>query len=278
MYNQRVEIALSFCPNDVFILSGLILEKIKSTLSLEFLFADIERLNNWALEARFPVIKTSFALYPHLATHYEILGCGTAMGFGVGPILVSLEEDLELSSKKVALPGKFTTANFLMELFFSQSYERVYLPYQEIIPSLLAKKVDFGVLIHEGRFVYQRYGLNLLADLGILWESKTGLPLPLGGFLIRRDLTRELKDEVLKLFRESLKYSQDHREEVYPLLKKYAQELDWDIIFKHVNTFVNDYTYRLKDEALAGLRVFFSHLGFQFNTEEHLWESENGVS
>lgn len=283
MFSQRVEIALSPCPNDVFILSGLILGSIKTTLEVGFIFADIEELNTWALEGRFSVIKASFALYPQIASNYEIMGCGSAIGFGLGPLLVSLREvsfnpaNKNSINKRVALPGRFTTANFLMDFLFPQVYEKVYLPYHEIIPTLLAQRVDYGVLIHEGRFVFEKYGLKLVADLGKLWEQATKLPLPLGGFFIKRSLPEELKRTLLWSFRRSLEFAQKNRKEVYFLLKQHAQELEPEVIFKHVDTYVNRFTYKLTKEAVESFRVFFQYLRFAFDPKRDIWECEDGI-
>jgi len=274
MSNQRVEVALSPCPNDVFILSGLLEKKIATPLEFSFHFADIETLNALALKGEVPVIKTSFALYPRLFETYEILSCGSALGFGVGPLLVSkrpLKEN-DFSGLKVAIPGRYTTANFLYDFFFEGKGEKLYLPYHEIVPALLEEKADLGVLIHEGRFVYEKYGLVLIADLGELWEKKTGAPLPLGGFLVKRELPRKTKLEILRAFRDSLIYGLAHKEEVYPLLKRYAQELEREVIYRHVETFVNNYTFRLEGKALQGLSIFFDFLGLKEAPTKFIFE------
>ncbi len=276
MSSERVEIAASPCPNDVFILSGLLEKKILTPFEITFKFADIETLNELALRKEIPVIKASFAIYPHICEDYEILSCGSALGFGVGPILISRDEfsdERDLQGRKIALPGKFTTANFLYDFFFNGKGEKIFLPYHEIIPALLERKADFGVLIHEGRFVYEKYGLKLVCDLGELWEKKTTAPLPLGGFFIKRGLSDNLKKEILKVLRKSLQYAWEHREEVYPLLKQYAQELEKEVIFKHVETYVNRFTFRLEGEALYGLKIFMEFLGLRGGIKKFIWES-----
>ena len=279
MLSKRVEIATSPCPNDVFLLSGLILKRIPTSLNLEFHFADIETLNNLALSKSYPVIKASFALYPRIEETYQILACGSAMGYGVGPLLVSRKKAnlAESSCLKVALPGRFTTAHFLFDHFYPHLTERIFLPYHQIIPALIKGEADLGVLIHEGRFVFAQYGLTLVADLGKLWEEKTKVPLPLGSFFIKRDYPPHLKGEILSLFRKSLDFAWEHKEELYPLLKKYAQELEREVIFSHVETYVNNYTYRLEGKALEGLRIFLKHLGLAFDPQLHLWECEDGI-
>ncbi|PMP64145.1 MAG: 1,4-dihydroxy-6-naphthoate synthase [Caldimicrobium thiodismutans] len=274
---ERLEIAASPCPNDVFILSGLIEKKVKLPFEITFKLTDIETLNTLALKREYPIIKASFAIYPLICEDYEILSCGSALGFGVGPILISredfnLKEDEDFTGKRVALPGKYTTANFLYDLFFNGKGEKVFLFYHQIIPALLEKRVDLGVLIHEGRFVYKKYGFKLISDLGELWEKKTGAPLPLGGFFIKRELPKEIKKEVLQALRKSLEYAWKHKEEIYPLLKKYSQELDREVIFRHIETYVNKFTFRLEDEALSSLQIFMHLLGLKEDIQKYLWD------
>lgn len=272
---ERVEIAASPCPNDIFLLSGLIERKVETPFEIIFRFADIETLNELALRREIPVIKASFGIYPQIFQEYQILSCGSALGFGVGPILVSrkdFEENTDFTGKRIALPGKHTTANFLYDFFFGGKGEKCFLFYHEIIPALLEKRVDLGVLIHEGRFVYEKYGLKLLYDLGRLWEEKTASPLPLGGFFIKRELPEELKKEILKALRRSLKYAWEQKDLLYPLLKRYAQELEKEVILKHVEAYVNKFTYRLEGEALYGLKIFMEFNGLKGDIGDYIWE------
>lgn len=280
MYPERVEIAASPCPNDVFILSGLILHRVSTPLEYSIKLADIETLNHWALKGAFPVIKVSFALYPELYSRYQILSCGSALGFGVGPLLVSRMETqgLDLENLKVGIPGKYTTAHFLFNYFYPEGCQKVFLRYHKIIPALLKGHIDLGVLIHEGRFVYSNYGLFLVQDLGALWEEKVKAPLPLGGFLIQRELEEEKKNKILQDLRRSLDYAWKNTEEVYPLMKTHAQELRSEVIFQHVKTYVNPFTFKLEGEALRALKVFFEVLGIKEDPENFIWESGDGIS
>lgn len=275
-----MEIILSPCPNDVFILSGLILKKIPTTLNLSFHFADIQTLNELLLQKKYPIIKASFAIYPEVYKEYQILGIGSALGYGVGPILVSkmFSKEMNFTGYKVALPGKYTTAHFLWNYFYKFEVEKVFLSYEAIIPALLEGKVDLGILIHEGRFVYEKYGLYLISDLGDLWEKRHHCPLPLGGFFIKRNLPEAIKKEIYTSFRRSLDYAWAHQDEVFPLLKQYAQELDREVIFKHIETYVNQYTYKLNDEAKKGLSIFFESLGLEDVLEAYIWEVKDGIS
>lgn len=275
-----MEIVLSPCPNDVFILSGLILKKIPTSLNISFQFADIETLNELLLQKKYPIIKASFAVYPEVYKEYQILGVGSALGYGVGPILVSkyIHKDMDFTGLKVALPGKHTTAHFLWNYFYKFEVEKIFLTYDAIIPALLEGKADLGILIHEGRFVYEKYGLYLISDLGALWEKKHKALLPLGGFFIKRKISEETKNEIYALFKKSLDYAWANKEEVYMLLEKYAQELDREVIFRHIATYVNKYTYELEDEAKKGLKIFFETFGMRDPLEHYIWEVKNGIS
>lgn len=274
MPNQRVEIAISPCPNDVFIFAGLLMKKVHPSFDYHINFADIETLNNWSLQSTFDLIKASFAIYPTIAEIYQILICGSAIGFGVGPILVSsprVEGEIN-SDMTVGVPGKYTTANFLLSIFYPQLQKKSFLPYNEIIPALIEGKIDLGVLIHEGRFVYEKYDLKLIDDLGRRWEKETGRPLPLGGLFVKRSLASDLKRQILKTLRQSLEYAEVNREETLPLLMSYAQELDRDTIFKHVDTYVNSYTKELNNEAIEALKIFFSYFGMRLEYSYHIFQ------
>lgn len=273
MHNQKLEVALSPCPNDVFIISGIFLKKWELPFEFIFHFEDIETLNNLAIKGLFPVIKTSFAIWHLIYNKYELLPVGTALGFGVGPLLVgnkpySIEEFDKL---KIALPGKYTTAHFLFNFFYPKKIEKVFVSYDKIIPFLLEGKADIGVLIHEGRFVYSKYHLYKIVDLGEYWESVNQAPLPLGGFFVQKELSEKIKNTITQLFRESINWAKNNWKEVFPLLKLYAQELDEETIKKHIDTYVSEYTYELRDLALKGITIFKDLLGIKDPLKNLVW-------
>lgn len=257
MYTSKLEIALSPCPNDVFIVSALLLKKIPTSLNLEFILQDIETLNQLALKGKSSVIKTSFAIWKSLYQEYQLLEVGCALGFGVGPIVVGKKKYTleEFSNLKIGIPGIHTTAHFLFNFFYSGFIKKIFLPYYEIIPALIKGDIDLGILIHEGRFVFSEYNLHPIVDLGKFWEDKTKVPVPLGGFFIKRNLSLEIKKEVLKIFKDSLLWAKEHQEEVFPLLQRYAQELSKEIIKKHVETYVNENTFKLREDGKKSLKT-----------------------
>jgi len=270
MSNKQLEIALSPCPNDVFIISGLLLNKIPSFLNLSFHFEDIETLNQLALNKKYPVIKASFAIWKDISPFYELLPVGSALGFGVGPLIISKNfySVKDFPNLKIAIPGKHTTAHLLFNFFYSGNIKKIFVRYNQIIPMVLENKTDLGILIHEGRFIYKNYGLKALVDLGKFWEEKTNAPLPLGGFFIKKGLKFEIKKEIVKLLRSSIEWAKNNWETVFPVLQKYAQELDENTIKNHVDTYVNEYTSELKSPAIKGLKVLAEFLKMPYKLEE----------
>jgi len=273
MLGKKLEIALSPCPNDVFIVSGIILKKIESPFEFNFYFEDIETLNNLAIKRAFPIIKASFAIWDSIFSDYELLPVGSALGFGVGPLLVGLKSySIEDFSKlKIAIPGKHTTAHRLFNFYYQDKIEKIFVRYDQVIPFLLEGKTELGILIHEGRFLYYKYGLHKILDLGEYWEKITKTPLPLGGFFIKKVLSKKIKNEIVNLFRKSINWAKNNWGEVFPLLKVYAQEMEEEIIKKHVDTYVNEYTYELKDLALKGLTIFKDSLNIKKSLKEIIW-------
>ena len=251
---------LSPCPNDTFIFGALIKGLFSPRQNYAFFLEDVETLNQWALSSKLPVTKLSFGVFPEVATSYQLLPVGAALGFGCGPLLVAREEISDLSRVRVAVPGLHTTAYLLLRLYAQELGPVVPLRYDRIIPALLSGEVEAGLLIHEGRFVYREYGLLCLEDLGRWWEEKTALPLPLGGIFVRRDLPVELKRAILEDLRESLFYARRYPEAVWDFILKNAQEMAPETIKKHLAAFVNDFTYDLGPEGRGAVSAFFVSL------------------
>uniref|UniRef100_A0A7C4P197 1,4-dihydroxy-6-naphthoate synthase n=1 Tax=Thermodesulfobacterium geofontis TaxID=1295609 RepID=A0A7C4P197_9BACT len=246
---------------------------MKSPFEVNFYFEDIETLNNLAIKRAFPIIKASFAIWNFIFFDYELLPVGSALGFGVGPLLVGLKSySIEDFSKlKIAIPGKHTTAHMLFNFYYQDKIEKIFVKYDQVIPFLLEGKTELGILIHEGRFLYYKYGLHKILDLGEYWEKITKAPLPLGGFFIKKALSKKIKNEIVNLFRKSINWAKNNWGEVFPLLKNYAQEMEEEIIKKHVDTYVNKYTYELKDFALEGLTILKDFLNIKKSLKDLIW-------
>jgi 1,4-dihydroxy-6-naphthoate synthase len=211
-------------------------------------YHDIEQLNERVLSGEAEVSKCSTALLGAVGERYRLLDSGSALGRGNGPLLVRRKGDTT-PIRRVAVPGLYTTANALVGRLFPEIEERVPMLFSEIAKVVENAEFDAGVLIHEGRFVYERRNLELVADLGLEWERRVGLPLPLGSIIITRSLGEEVARDVERLIRRSIEYAFTHPELSREFIKSHAQELEDEVIDKHISLFVNDFSLTLGDEG-----------------------------
>ena len=246
---EPLKLSISPCPNDTFMFDALLNDRIDHEgLPLSVSFLDIEELNR-AVQAGEPdIAKISYAVWPLIRNRYELLESGSALGRGNGPLLVRRRGDTT-PLHHVAVPGLHTTACALMRRLYPQIGELRPLLFSEIAEAVERGDYDAGVLIHEGRFVYGRRQLELVADLGLKWEAETGLPLPLGAIVIRRSLDPALKQYVEKLLRQSIEYAFAHPAHSRPFVKAHARELEDSVIDRHIALFVNDFSLRLGAEG-----------------------------
>ena len=205
-------------------------------------------LNEGVLAGDPDISKISYSVYPKIADRYALLDSGSALGRGNGQLLVRRKGE-EAPLRRVASPGVNTTANALLMRYFPDVEEVVPMLFSEIAKAVESGEVDGGVLIHEGRFVYERYGLKLVADLGQMWEAETGLPLPLGAIVIKRDLPIEVRREFERMLAESVRFAFENPTLSRAFIKQHAQELEDDIIERHISLFVNDFTISLGEEG-----------------------------
>ncbi|MFH0893029.1 MAG: 1,4-dihydroxy-6-naphthoate synthase [Bacteroidota bacterium] len=252
MKSVELHIGLSPCPNDTFILYGLLNGKI-DTGELNFIphYADIEDLNHRAMQHEMDVMKISFHTLKFIDDTYEILDCGSALGFGNGPLLVGKKNTFEKPSDeiKIAVPGIHTTAVLLLNFFYPEMKNLIPMHFRSIADAVLAGDAEAGLIIHESRFTFENRGLVKIDDLGEHWEKHSGLPVPLGGFVIKRNLPEEVKQKVNQLMRESLLFSNSHSEEAMPWILSLAEEQDEEVVRKHISLYVNDYTLSLGDKG-----------------------------
>ncbi|MCG8653052.1 MAG: 1,4-dihydroxy-6-naphthoate synthase [Pirellulales bacterium] len=262
-----IRLGISTCPNDTFAFDGLLNHRVDwRGLDFQVELLDIQQLNDRLFGGDFDVAKTSFHAALHLAGRTIVLPSGSALGFGVGPLLLSAHPDcLPDSPSQVTLcPGQHTTAAMLFTLFYPQTTQVKHRVFSEIMPALKRREADFGVCIHEGRFTWQDEGLGLVEDLGTRWEQTTGCPLPLGGLVADRQLPHDTALTVQQVVRDSLDHALAHREQALPTMRKYAQEFDDDVLMKHVDLYVNDWTLDLGTtgrEALQKLSQMARSLG-----------------
>ncbi len=271
MARPKLQIAISPCPNDTFLFGPLALGWVETPFEVDFLFEDIETLNRLALSGEIPVIKLSFAMLPKVLPKYAVFPVGSALGRGCGPLLVARRAYplVEIPDLEVLLPGEHTTAHLLFRLAFPEAHRKVFRPYHEILPALSAGEAEAGVIIHEGRFVYRKYGLHLILDLGLWWEKETGLPIPLGGIFIRRDLPEGAGQALLAALKKALALARGRFEELWPFIRQHAQELSRPVIEEHIRTYVNGYTADLGEEGRRAIREIGLRLGL--SPEENLF-------
>ena len=227
---------------------------------IEVDYLDIEQLNHCALQGKYDVTKCSTAILPAIHGQYSLLDSGSALGRGNGPLLVRRKGD-NCPLRRIAVPGQHTTANLLVAKLFPEIEERCPLLFSEIAEAVERGDYDGGVLIHEGRFVYHKRNLELVADLGLEWEKRMQLPLPLGSIVVARSLGKEVAQDFEQLLRRSIEHAFENPEASRDFIKAHAQELDDSVIDSHISLFVNDFSLSLANEgrravtALTGIDI-----------------------
>lgn len=243
-----IRLAISTCPNDTFAFHGLINQLVDwRGLNFEIQLLDIQQLNDGLFQGDFDVAKSSFHAALLLSDDWYVLQSGSALGFGVGPLLLAARPDSvpENESQVTLCPGQHTTAAMLFRLFYPQTTTIQHALFSEIMPRLQNQTADFGVCIHEGRFTWQQEGLSLVEDLGTRWETTTNQPLPLGGILARRTLPEEIVAKVQAVIRDSILYAKADPQSALPTMRHHAQEFDDAVLMQHVDLYVNDWTLDL---------------------------------
>ena len=258
---QRLSLGYSPCPNDTFIFYGLIHSKVPCP-GVEFVeqLEDVETLNQLALKGQLDLTKISYHAFGHLREDYVLLHSGGALGRGCGPLVISREATTmaQLRGKKIAIPGRLTTANLLLQLY-SDGYEDILvLPFDKIMGAIEQGKANAGVIIHESRFTYQQHGLEKILDLGEWWETESGYPIPLGGILAKRTLGTNLIQQIDDALNQSIKYAYAHPQEPQTYIKQHAQELDDDVIRNHIELYVNNFSLDLGKEGVEAVNCLLS--------------------
>ena len=259
---MKITLGLSPCPNDTFVFDALLHKKI-DTEGIEFdvSFADVKQLNQWAFKEHYDMTKLSFNAFTRCVSAYVLLDSGSALGKNCGPLLIKKPDTLLLSSSKIAIPGKYTTANLLLDISNPEYSNKKEMLFSEIEDKVLSGDADAGLIIHENRFTYQQRGLKKVQDLGEFWEQKTGLPLPLGGIVIKRSLPYDIKKKVERLLRSSVQYALENRDSSLDFVKSHAQEMDRDVIDSHIALYVNNYSVSLTHSGRAAIQLLFDKVG-----------------
>ena len=264
---MKLTLGFSPCPNDTFIFDALVNKKIDSEgLEFDVVLEDIETLNEMVTGGRLDITKLSFPAFFQSSDKYVLLNSGSALGKGVGPLLISKSEvspstssrwKLEIEGSTIALPGINTMANFLFNFAFPQARKKKFMLFSKIEDSVLSSETGFGVIIHENRFTYQQKGLHKVIDLGEYWEQKMKVPVPLGGIAIKRKMDKPIRVQVDRLIRKSI----DHSFADYPLISDYvkhhSQTMSEEVMRQHINLYVNNYSLSLGIEGKRAIEKLY---------------------
>ena len=264
--SSSLTLGFSPCPNDCFIFDALVHNKIDTEgLTFKVELHDVETLNKKALNNELDVTKLSFHAYGHALNNYILLRAGSALGFNCGPLLITRHAKLSRSessvlndNSKIAIPGKLTTANFLLSLAYPNLKNKIEYVFSDIENAILSGEVDAGLIIHENRFTYEQKGLKKIIDLGEYWESLIHAPIPLGGIVIKRSFDDELQQKVNRLIRKSVEYAFANPESSKAYVKEHAQEMSEEVMQKHINLYVNSFSIDLGEIGINAIKLLFN--------------------
>jgi 1,4-dihydroxy-6-naphthoate synthase len=257
-----MELTLGFspCPNDTFIFDAMVNGKIDTHgLTFKYVMEDVGTLNAWAEQGKLDITKLSYSTFLHTVNDYALLHSGSALGEGVGPLLVanSALDMTKVSEYKIAIPGFNTTANLLLSLAYPEAKNKTEMIFSDIEAAVIDGRYDAGLIIHEGRFTYQSKGLTKLIDLGDWWEQTTQAAIPLGGIVVRRRFDKELSATIDKIIKESIAYSWERYPTLAPFVTANAQEMEEDVMRKHIELYVNDYSTDLGETGRKAIITLF---------------------
>lgn len=258
---MKLSLGFSPCPNDTFIFDALVHQKIDTEgLEFEVLLADVEELNQKAVRGELDITKLSYHAYAHLTDKYVLLDAGSALGRNCGPLLISKRplSQTKIEAGPIAIPGRLTTANFLLSLAYPKAQNKKEFLFSEIEQAVLTEKVVAGLIIHENRFTYQEKGLVKIQDLGEFWEGSTGHPIPLGGIVVHRRLPAEIQQKVNRVLARSVAYAQTDPQATRDYVRAHAQEMDEEVMYAHIRLYVNDFTLDLGKEGRAAVSELFT--------------------
>jgi 1,4-dihydroxy-6-naphthoate synthase len=257
---MTLTLGFSPCPNDTFIFDAMIHNRIDTEgVNFEVIMEDVEALNQRAFRHELAVTKLSYHAFAYLVDTYALLEAGSALGNGVGPLLIAKSEMSQeaVNQSIIAIPGKFTTANFLFSLAYPEASKKQEIIFHDIENAVLDGRVGAGVIIHENRFTYQQRGLVKLMDLGAFWEETTQMPIPLGGIVVRRDLPMEIQQKVERIMQRSVAYAFENPLASRDFVEKYAQEMEEKVRQQHIDLYVNSFTRGLGNEGRAAVKTLF---------------------
>ena len=262
---MKLTLGISPCPNDTFIFDALVHHKIDTEgLEFELVFSDVEQLNKWAFQGKLDITKLSYNAFTHCVNDYILLDSGSALGNNCGPLLIKKPNTILTKDSKIAIPGKYTTANMLLSIAFPKNQNKVEILFSEIENQVLEGIVDAGLIIHENRFTYKDKGLDKVSDLGEFWETQTGLPIPLGGIVVKRELPFSEQKKIERVLRKSVEYAFKNPNSSADFVKYHAQEMEKEVVNAHIALYVNDYSISLGKKGRKAVELLFKKSGHSF--------------
>ncbi len=257
---MKLTIGFSPCPNDTFIFDAMIAGKVDTRgITFDYVLEDVETLNRWAAEGRLDITKLSYNSFLRVVDKYALLHSGSALGKGVGPLLIA-KQPLELNNiadMRIAIPGTNTTANLLLTLAFPEAKNKTEVIFSDIEAAVLDGSYDAGLIIHESRFTYAQKGLSKLIDLGDWWERETGVAIPLGGIVAKRSLGKDVCAAIDATIKDSLAYAWKRYPELTPFITGHSQEMEEAVMRQHIELYVNEYSDDLGKDGKAAIRMMF---------------------
>lgn len=255
---MKLTLGISPCPNDTFIFDALVHHKVDTEgLEFEVIFTDIEQLNKWACQGKLDITKLSYNAFTHCVDDYALLDCGSALGNNCGPLLIKKPNTILTKESKIAIPGKYTTANMLLNIAFLNHQNKVEMLFSEIENKVLEGRVDAGLIIHENRFTYEDKGLVKVKDLGEFWEEETGLPIPLGGIVTNRRLPLATQQKIERVLRKSVEFAFENPNSSADYVKFHAQEMEKEVVDAHIALYVNSYSISLGEQGRMAVELLF---------------------
>jgi 1,4-dihydroxy-6-naphthoate synthase len=261
---MKLTLGFSPCPNDTFIFDAMVHGRIDTEgLEFDYFLADVEELNRRAMASAVDITKVSYHAYSYIAGDYLILDSGSALGRRNGPLLVSKREisTSELTDARIAIPGKYTTANLLFSIAWPEATKKTEYLFSDIPDVLLRDEADAGLIIHETRFTYAAKGLTRIADLGEFWEALTGMPIPLGAIVVNRNVPAEIALKVNRIVRRSLEYAFKDSLASFQFVSEHANDMDSKVMNSHIKLFVNEFTLNLGTEGREAINELFKRAG-----------------
>lgn len=257
---MKLKLGFSTCPNDTYIFDAMVHQKI-DTEGLEFdvVMADVEELNREAYKHEIDITKVSYHAFARITNNYQLLDHGSALGHKNGPLLVSKSRVYldEVDDLRIAIPGRSTTANLLLSIAYPKATKKIEFLFSDIEDAVESREVDAGLIIHENRFTYEDKDLRKIVDLGEYWEAKTGLPIPLGGIIVNRALPEDVKQKVNRIMKRSIDFAFENPESSLSFIQKHAQDMDEEIVQKHIQLYVNEFTRELGDKGREAIRKLY---------------------